>query len=82
VSDLLFRHFAFLVDLMSDARHLLWAELLVGVESLRDAIDVLADFVRAPAGRREERLLSVRALIRATIEHSVRRGVAVALTMA
>jgi hypothetical protein len=33
-------------------------------------------------GRREERLLSARALIRAAIERGVRRGVAVALTMA
>jgi hypothetical protein len=52
------------------------------VESLRDAADVLADFVRAPAGHREECLLSTRALIRAAIERGVRRGAAVALTMA
>jgi hypothetical protein len=57
-------------------------ELLVEVESLRDAADVLVDFVRAPAGHREEHLLSTRALIRAAIERGVRRGVAVALTMA
>jgi hypothetical protein len=47
------------------------------VESLRGAIDVLANFVRAPAGRREERLLSVRA----ATERGARRGAVVALTM-
>jgi hypothetical protein len=52
------------------------------VESLRSAADVLADFVHAPAEHREERLLSTRALIRAAIERGVRRGAAVALTMA
>jgi hypothetical protein len=52
------------------------------VDSLRSAIDVLANFVCALAGRREEHLLSVRALIRAAIERSVHRGAAVALTMA
>jgi hypothetical protein len=59
-----------------------WAELLVEVESLRDTVDVLVDFIRAPMGRREERLLSARALIRAVIKRGVRRGVAIALTMA
>jgi hypothetical protein len=52
------------------------------MESLRSATDVLADFVHAPAGCREERLLSARALIRAAIERGVYRGAAVALTMA
>jgi hypothetical protein len=44
---------------MSDVRRLLWVELLAEVKCLRNAADVLADFVRALAGRREERLLSV-----------------------
>jgi hypothetical protein len=52
------------------------------VESLRSTADVLANFVYAPAGHREERLLSGRALIQVVIERGVRRGVAVALTMA
>jgi hypothetical protein len=52
------------------------------VESLRSAANILADFVRAPAGHREERLLSARALILAAIEHGICRGAAVALTMA
>jgi hypothetical protein len=52
------------------------------VESLRGAADVLANFVCAPAWRREERLLSAQARIRAAIERGVRRGAAVALTMA
>jgi hypothetical protein len=39
---------------------------------LYSATDVLADFVRAPVGRWEERLLSVRALIQAVIECDVR----------
>jgi hypothetical protein len=56
--------------------------LLTEVESLRDATDVLANFVRAPAGRQEERLLSARALIRVAIECGIRQGVAVALMMA
>jgi hypothetical protein len=55
--------------------------LLAEVESLHNAADVLADFVHAPVGRREERLLSARALIQAAIERGVRRGTAVALTM-
>jgi hypothetical protein len=67
---------------MSDARRLFWVELLMEVESLRSATDALADFVRAPTGHQEERLLSARGLIRATIERNVHRGVAVALTMA
>jgi hypothetical protein len=54
----------------------------VEVESLRDAADVLADFVRAPMGHREEHLLSARALIQAVIECGIRRGAAVTLTMA
>jgi hypothetical protein len=54
----------------------------VEVESLRSAADVLADFVRAPAGRREECLLSARAQIRVAIERGVHRGVAIALMMA
>jgi hypothetical protein len=52
------------------------------VESLRSAVDVLVDFVRAPARHREERLLSARALIWAMIERDVHRVVAIALTMA
>jgi hypothetical protein len=48
---------------MSDLCRLFWAELLMEVESLRRAADVLVDFVHAPTGRREERLLSARALI-------------------
>jgi hypothetical protein len=52
------------------------------VESLRSAADVLVDFVHAPAGRREECLLSSQALIRAAIERGVRRGEVVALTIA
>jgi hypothetical protein len=52
------------------------------VESLHGAADVLANFICAPAGHREEHLLNVRACIRATIERDIRRGVAVALTMA
>jgi hypothetical protein len=52
------------------------------VESLRSATDVLADFVHAPAGRREERLLSAWALIRMAIERGIRRGAIIALTMA
>jgi hypothetical protein len=35
----------------------------VEVESLRSAADVLADYVCAPARRREERLLSAQAWI-------------------
>jgi hypothetical protein len=61
---------------------LFWVELLAEVESLRDATDVLADFVCAPAGHREEHLLSARALIRAAIERGVHRGAAIVLTMA
>jgi hypothetical protein len=61
---------------------LFWAELLAEVESLHDATAVLADFVRAPAGCWEERLLGVRALIRTAIKRGVRRCAAVALTMA
>jgi hypothetical protein len=56
--------------------------LLVKVQSLRSAADILANFMRTPVGRREERLLSARALIRVAIEHGVRRGAAVVLTMA
>jgi hypothetical protein len=52
------------------------------VESLRSATKVLANFIRAPVGRREERLLSAWALIRAAIERGIHRGAAVALTMA
>jgi hypothetical protein len=44
----------------------------VEVESLHSTVDVLANFVRAPVGHREERLLSVQALIRAAIERGVR----------
>jgi hypothetical protein len=51
----------------------------VEVESLRGAADVLANFVHALAGHREERLHSTQALIRVAIEHGVRRGAAVAL---
>jgi hypothetical protein len=58
------------------------AELLAEVESHRSAVDVLADFVRAPAGRREERLLCARAQIQAAVERGVRRGAAVAPMMA
>jgi hypothetical protein len=61
---------------------LFWAELLAEVESLRDVADVLANFVRASAGHREERLLSAQVLIRTAIEHGGRQGAAVALTMA
>jgi hypothetical protein len=52
------------------------------VESLRSAADVLADFMHAPARRQEECLLSSQALIRAAIKRGVRRGAAVALTIA
>jgi hypothetical protein len=52
------------------------------VESLRSAVDVLADFMHAPAGRREEHLLSAQAQIQAAIERGVHRGAAIALTMA
>jgi hypothetical protein len=52
------------------------------VESLRSAADVLVDVMHALAGHREEHLLSARALIRAAIEHSVRQGADVVLTMA
>jgi hypothetical protein len=52
------------------------------VESLCSAADVLTDFVRALAGRREERLLSAQALIWAAIKCDVRRGAFVALMMA
>jgi hypothetical protein len=78
-------HFLFLLlqsILKSNACCSFWAELLAEVESLRDAADVLADFIRALAGRWEERLLNARALIRAAIECGVRRGVVVALIMA
>jgi hypothetical protein len=61
---------------------LFWVELLVEVESLHNTVDVLTDFVRAPVGCQEERLLSARALIQAVIERSVHRGAAVTLTMA
>jgi hypothetical protein len=54
----------------------------VEVESLCSAADVLANFIRAPMGHREECLLSARALIRAVIERGVRRGAAVAPMMA
>jgi hypothetical protein len=56
--------------------------LLAEVESLCSTADVLDDFVRAPAGHREERLLSAQALIQAAIKCDVRRGAAVALMMA
>jgi hypothetical protein len=56
--------------------------MLAEVESLHSAADVLVDFCRTLAGHREERLLSVRALIRAAIERGVHRGATVALTMA
>jgi hypothetical protein len=56
--------------------------LLAEVESLHSVADVLANFVRAPAKRREECLLSARALIRMAIERGVYRGAAIALTMA
>jgi hypothetical protein len=59
---------------MSDVCRLFWAELLTEVESLRSTADVLSDFVCAPAGRWEERLLSARALIRAAIERGVHQG--------
>jgi hypothetical protein len=59
-------------DLMPNAHHLFWVELLMEVESLHDAADFLADFVCAPVGHREERLLSVRALIQAAIERGIR----------
>jgi hypothetical protein len=39
-------------------------------------------FVRTLVGRREERLLSARALIRVAIEHGVRQEAGVALRMA
>jgi hypothetical protein len=52
------------------------------VESLRSAADILANFIHALARHREERLLSVRALVRVAIKHSVWRGAAIALTMA
>jgi hypothetical protein len=52
------------------------------VESLRGTTDVLANFIHALAGHREEHLISVRAHIRAAIERGVHRGAAVALTMA
>jgi hypothetical protein len=58
------------------------AKLLAEVESLHDATDVLADFVHAPVGYREEHLVSTRALIRAVIKRSVRRGTTIALMMA
>jgi hypothetical protein len=54
----------------------------VEVESLHSVIDVLADFMRAPMGHREECRLSAWAQIRAAIERDIRRGVAVAVTMA
>jgi hypothetical protein len=60
----------------------LFCELLAEVEFLRGTTDILANFVRTPAGRQKERLLSARALIRAAIEHGVRRGATVVLTMA
>jgi hypothetical protein len=50
--------FCFFRDLMPNAHLLFWAELLVEVESLCDAAHVLADFVRAPTGHREERRTS------------------------
>jgi hypothetical protein len=43
------------------------------VESLRSVANVMADFVHAPAGRQEERLLSARTLIQAAIERGIRR---------
>jgi hypothetical protein len=52
------------------------------VESLRSITDILTNFVHALAEHREESLLSARALIRAAIERGVRRGAAIALTMA
>jgi hypothetical protein len=54
----------------------------VEVESLHSVINVLADFMRALMGHREERLLSAWAQIRAAIERDIRRGVAVVVTMA
>lgn len=45
-------------------------------------LGALADFVHAPAGRLEERLLGARACIRRAIERGVRRGAGVALAMA
>jgi hypothetical protein len=78
-------HFLFLLFwsiLKSNACCSFWVELLVEVESLCDATDILADFVHTSVGHREEHLLSVRALIRVAIEHGFRRGAAVALTMA
>jgi hypothetical protein len=52
------------------------------VESLRGAVDILANFVHAPVGCREERLLSAWALILAAIERVGRRGAAIVLMMA
>jgi hypothetical protein len=52
------------------------------VESLYDAANVLADFVRTLVGCQEERLLSAQVLIRAMIERDVHRGAVIALTMA
>jgi hypothetical protein len=52
------------------------------VESLRRAADVLANFVHAPAGRREEHLLSVWVLIQVGFERGVHRGAIFALMMA
>jgi hypothetical protein len=50
---------------------------------LREGLTYLiCNRVRDVNRRREERLLSLRELIRATIECSVRRGAAIALTMA
>jgi hypothetical protein len=56
--------------------------MLMEVKSLCSAADVLADFVHALARHREERVLSARAQIRATIERGIRRGATVVLTMA
>jgi hypothetical protein len=67
---------------MANARCSFWVELLAEVESLRNATDILVDFVRAPAGHREECLLSVRALIQAMFDRGIRQGAAIALTMA
>jgi hypothetical protein len=52
------------------------------VESLHGAADILANFICAPAGYREECLLSAQALIRVAIERDVCWGAAIVLTMA
>lgn len=63
-------------------RFIVRSEALAELQSLQEVVDVLANFVHAPVGRRQERLLGACLSVRQAIEHGVRRGAAVVLAMA